>query len=106
MDVLKEELFPLADLLTPNIPETEVLTGRKIKSADDMIEAAKQVSEQYHCAVSAVMALMAYTPFAIMVLISAWIPAPPLESLPAMVNAVFIFGFRAVSLCSSLQGWT
>ena len=44
-------------------------------------------------AVSAVMALMAYTPFAIMVLISAWIPAPPLESLPAMVNAVFIFGF-------------
>ena len=51
VDVLKEELFPLADLLTPNIPETEVLTGRKIKSADDMIEAAKQVSEQYHCAV-------------------------------------------------------
>ena len=27
VDVLKEELFPLADLLTPNIPETEVLTG-------------------------------------------------------------------------------
>ena len=51
VDVLKEELFPLADLLTPNIPEAEVLTGRKIKSADDMIEAAKQVSEQYHCAV-------------------------------------------------------
>ena len=51
VDVLKEELFPLADLLTPNIPETEVLTGRKIRSADDMIEAAKQVSEQYHCAV-------------------------------------------------------
>ena len=41
VDVLKEELFPLADLLTPNIPETEVLTGRKIKSADDMIEAAR-----------------------------------------------------------------
>ena len=51
VDVLKEELFPLADLLTPNIPETEVLTGRKIRNADDMIEAAKQVSEQYHCAV-------------------------------------------------------
>lgn len=51
VEVLKEELFPLADLLTPNIPETEVLTGRKIRSADDMIEAAKQVSEQYHCAV-------------------------------------------------------
>ena len=51
VDILKEELFPLADLLTPNIPETEVLTGRKIRNTDDMIEAAKQVSEQYHCAV-------------------------------------------------------
>ena len=42
-------------------------------------------------AVRAVMALMPYTPFAIMVFRSAWIPAPPLESLPAIVNAVFIF---------------
>ena len=41
-------------------------------------------------AVMAVMALIAYTPCMVMVLISAWIPAPPLESLPAMVNAVFI----------------
>lgn len=36
------------------------------------------------------MALIAYTPFAIIVLISAWIPAPPLGSVPAIVNAVFI----------------
>ena len=42
-------------------------------------------------AVRAVMALMAYTPLAIIVLISAWMPAPPLESLPAIVNAVLIF---------------
>ena len=41
-------------------------------------------------AVKAVMALIAYTPCAIIVLISAWMPAPPLESLPAIVNAVFI----------------
>ena len=51
VDVLKEELFPLADLLTPNIPETEVLTGMKIKNPKDMIEAARQVSEKYNCAV-------------------------------------------------------
>ena len=51
VDVLKNELFPLADLLTPNIPETEVLTGIQIKSAEDLIEAARQVSEKYHCAV-------------------------------------------------------
>ncbi len=50
VDVLKNELFPL-DLPSPNIPETEVLTGRKIKTAEDMIEAARQVSERYHCAV-------------------------------------------------------
>ena len=41
-------------------------------------------------AVRAVTALMAYTPLAVMVLMSAWMPAPPLESLPAIVNAVFI----------------
>ena len=50
-------------------------------------------------AVSAVIALMAYTPFAVMVLISAWMPAPPLESLPAIVNAVFIlFSFALILL--------
>lgn len=51
VDVLKNELFPLADLLTPNIPETEVLTGIQITTAEAMIEAARQVSEKYHCAV-------------------------------------------------------
>ena len=51
VEVLKNELFPLADLLTPNIPETEVLTGMQIKSAEDMIEAARRVSEKYNCAV-------------------------------------------------------
>ena len=43
------------------------------------------------CAVNAVMALMAYTPFMVMVFMSAWMPAPPLQSLPAMVNAVLTF---------------
>ena len=51
VEVLKNELFPLADLLTPNIPETEVLTGIQIKRAEDMIEAARRVSEKYNCAV-------------------------------------------------------
>ena len=51
IDTLKESLFPLAAVLTPNIPEAEVLSGMKIKSADDMIAAAKWISETYHCAV-------------------------------------------------------
>ena len=35
-------------------------------------------------------ALIPKTPFTVIVFKSAWIPAPPLQSLPAMVNAVFI----------------
>jgi hydroxymethylpyrimidine/phosphomethylpyrimidine kinase len=48
---LKAELFPLAKILTPNIPETEELTGMKITSAADMEAAAKKISETYNCAV-------------------------------------------------------
>ena len=51
IDTLKQKLFPLATVLTPNIPEAEVLSGMKIKSADDMITAAKWISETYHCEV-------------------------------------------------------
>ncbi|MDD5804628.1 bifunctional hydroxymethylpyrimidine kinase/phosphomethylpyrimidine kinase [Blautia sp. HCP3S3_H10_1] len=48
---LKKELFPLAAVLTPNIPEAEELTGMQIRSAEDMIAAAKQIAEEYQCAV-------------------------------------------------------
>ena len=48
---LKEYLLPMALVLTPNIPEAEVLSGMTIQSADDMIEAARIISETYHCAV-------------------------------------------------------
>jgi hypothetical protein len=42
------------------------------------------------CAVTAVIALVPYTPSAAKVLRSAWMPAPPPESLPAIVSAVRI----------------
>ena len=51
IDVLKSELIPLATLVTPNIPEAEVLSGIKIQNKDDMLEAARIISEAYHCAV-------------------------------------------------------
>ena len=51
IETLKAELFPLAKIITPNIPETEELTGMKITSAADMEAAAKKISETYHCAV-------------------------------------------------------
>ena len=40
---LRELLFPLADLITPNIPEAEELTGKILRSADDFQEAARQL---------------------------------------------------------------
>ena len=49
--VLKEHLLPLATVLTPNIPETEVLSGMAVRTPDDMVAAAKAISEQYRCAV-------------------------------------------------------
>lgn len=51
VDVLKSRLLPLATLLTPNIPEAEVLSAISIKSADDMIKAAAIIGDQYGCAV-------------------------------------------------------
>ena len=40
---LKELLFPLCILVTPNIPEAEVLTGYSISTKEDMIRAAKKI---------------------------------------------------------------
>ena len=48
---LKKELLPLATVVTPNIPEAEVLADMPIHSEEDMITAAKKISENYHCAV-------------------------------------------------------
>lgn len=51
VDTLMERLFPLATILTPNIPEASELTGIEITSADDMVKAARIISEKYNCAV-------------------------------------------------------
>ena len=51
VDALKEKLLPLATLLTPNIPEAEVLSGMTISDPAGMEQAARAISEQYGCAV-------------------------------------------------------
>ncbi len=51
VDTLKAELLPLAEVVTPNIPEAEILSGMEIRSAADMEKAAKFISENYACAV-------------------------------------------------------
>lgn len=48
---LKNELLPLARVITPNIPEAEVLSGMKILTPDDMIKAAKIIGDKFGCAV-------------------------------------------------------
>ena len=49
--VLCEALLPLAALVTPNIPEAEVLSGLSITGKDDMHKAAKRIGDTYGCAV-------------------------------------------------------
>ena len=51
IDTLKEYLIPLATVVTPNIPEAEVLSSISIHNEADMISAADIISETYHCAV-------------------------------------------------------
>lgn len=48
---LIKELLPLADLVTPNISEAEVLSGMAIQNKGDMIAAAKVISDTHGCAV-------------------------------------------------------
>lgn len=50
-EILKARLLPLADVVTPNIPEAETLTGIRIGGRADMEAAAKAIYDMYGCAV-------------------------------------------------------
>ncbi len=43
--VLRELLLPIAYVVTPNIPEAEVLVGRPIRTVHEMREAAKRIED-------------------------------------------------------------
>ena len=51
IDTLKEYLIPLAAVITPNIPEAQVLSDMTIHSEDDMLRAAEKIGNAYSCAV-------------------------------------------------------
>ncbi len=50
-EVLRRELLPLADVITPNIPEAQVLSGMDIRGVEDMERAAAKIGEELSCAV-------------------------------------------------------
>jgi hydroxymethylpyrimidine/phosphomethylpyrimidine kinase len=47
---LKKDLLPLATLVTPNLPEAELLLGRGIRSGEDMRAAARELHRRFACA--------------------------------------------------------
>lgn len=51
VSALCSELLPLAALVTPNIPEAEVLTGMTIMDEHEMTQAARQIGDAYGCTV-------------------------------------------------------
>ena len=51
VQTLIEELLPIAALVTPNIPEAEILSGLKIENREEMLTAARKIGDTYHCSV-------------------------------------------------------
>lgn len=50
-DSLTAELFPFAALITPNLPELELLIGDSITSREERIDAARKLAAKWGCAV-------------------------------------------------------
>lgn len=50
-DTLINKLLPIATVITPNIPESEVLCGFEIKDEDGMVRAAEKIAESFKGAI-------------------------------------------------------
>ena len=51
IQILTGQLLPMAEVVTPNIPEAELLAGMTITGPEGMEAAARAISERYGCAV-------------------------------------------------------
>lgn len=51
LEVLKSELLPISTVITPNIPEAQLLTGETIENEADMERVAKQLGDELQVAV-------------------------------------------------------
>lgn len=49
ISALTGRLLPIASVVTPNIPEAEILSGMKIQNKDNMQKSAQMISEAYNC---------------------------------------------------------
>ncbi len=47
MDALLKQLMPLSTVITPNLYEAELISGMKIHTVDEMVDAAKKIAETY-----------------------------------------------------------
>ncbi|PJZ56430.1 bifunctional hydroxymethylpyrimidine kinase/phosphomethylpyrimidine kinase [Leptospira barantonii] len=47
IEALLFKLIPIADLITPNLDEAEILSGKKIGKADEMPDLAKEIFEKF-----------------------------------------------------------
>lgn len=50
IQALKTQLLPLATLVTPNLPEAEILIGGKLRTLEDLREAAREIHARFGCA--------------------------------------------------------
>lgn len=51
--ILREQLLPLATLITPNLDEAEILSGHPIREPEDLRLAARKIASRFGCAVLA-----------------------------------------------------
>ena len=51
VDPMQEKLFKIAEVITPNIPEAELLSGIEIQTQKDMERAAEMIGRQFGCSV-------------------------------------------------------
>ena len=51
IQTLTKELLPLAAVVTPNVPEAEILAGMEIHTKEDMEAAARKIGDGFGCAV-------------------------------------------------------
>ena len=49
LDAISERLLPLANIITPNLPEASVILGRPILTLDDQEDAAREIATRFDC---------------------------------------------------------